>query len=143
MEVTVDELTEDQTRLRGCCMSLMKKLSVCVEIVYPNGTKIYLWQTGHTTLLPWVLEGFQTHLKDAECQWKCVFAMALAMNQWNGVVESTLISPTPVNCKLGLTFDFRANRVYGAIKGTIFEMDMLEWVGTPVNDLPFVESTHP
>jgi len=120
-------------------MSVMKNLSVCVEIVYPNGTKIYLWQAGHTSLLHWVLEGFQSHLKDHDCQWQSVFPMALAMNQWNGATSSTLISPTPVACKLGLTFDFRSNRVDGVLEGSFFSMDLLEWVGTPVADLPFVE----
>ena len=119
-------------------MSLVKNLSVSVEVVYPNETRIYLCQTGHTTLLPWVLEGFQSHLKDSDGQSSCVFAMALAMNQWTGAHGMVEIRSEPMPSRdLCLSFDFRDGRVLGVFKKNNFEMEMIEWMGTPIADLPF------
>ena len=120
-------------------MTVVDLLSACIKIVFRNGTTIYLYQSGHTTHLQWVMECFHAHLKDAERTERCVYPMAMAMNQWNGCPNLVSISAEPTAADLRLTFDFQNDSVSGTFGKKEFAMDMIEWTGCVLDDLPFVE----
>ena len=120
-------------------MTVVEQLSACVKIVFRNGTAIYLYQSGHTSHLQWVMECFHAHLKDACGTDQCIFPLAMAMNQWNGCPNLVSIMAEPTVADLQLTFDFRNEDVSGTFGKKEFAMEMLEWMGTPLDDLPFVE----
>jgi len=120
-------------------MTVVDLLSACIKIVFRNGTTIYLYQSGHTTHLQWVMECFHAHLKDAERTERCVYPMAMAMNQWNGCPNLVSISAEPTAADLRLTFDFQNESVSGTFRDDEFAMDMIEWTGCVLDDLPFVE----
>lgn len=120
-------------------MSLVEQLSACVKIVFRNGTTIYLYQYGHTSHMQWVMECFHAHLKDACGTDKCVFPLAMAMNQWNHSPGLVSITAEPTAADLRLTFDFQNASVSGTFGKKEFTMEMLEWTGTPLDDLPFVD----
>lgn len=118
---------------------MIEQFSVCVAIVFRKGTTIYFYQHGHTTHLKWVIGGFQEHLKDAAGQPTCVFPMAQIMNQWNGCTDQVSITEYPIPADLCLTFDFQNECVSGIYRHKDFDMDMLMWMGTALDDLPLIE----
>ena len=120
-------------------MSLVENLSACIKIVFANGTTIYLYQSGHTSDMQWVMECLQSHLKDSLGTDRCVYPLAVALNQWNGCPNLVSISAEPTPAELRLTFDFQNASVSGSYRQDEFEMEMIEWTGTPLAELPFVD----
>lgn len=120
-------------------MTVVEQLSARITIVFRNGTTIYLYQFGHTSHLQWVMECFHSHLKDACGTDRCVFPLAMAMNQWTGSPDLVRIGAEPTPASLCLTFDFQNDSVSGTFGKREFTMEMLEWTGTPLDDLPFVD----
>ena len=119
-------------------MTVVENLSACIKIVFTNGTTIYLYQTGHTSHMQWVMECLQTQLKDSRGTDQCVFPLALSLNQWNGCPNLVNIGAEPTHADLRLTFDFQNASVSGTYRQEEFEMEMIEWMGTPFAELPFV-----
>jgi hypothetical protein len=119
---------------------VVENLSVSVGIVFPGGTTIYLCQEGHTTHLQWVIQALQLHLKDSGGTTRCVFPLALAMNQWVECRDVTQIAESALPADLEIVFDFRYHTVATTYKGERILEKMDYWLGTNPDELPFVEA---
>jgi len=117
----------------------VEHLSICVEFVWPCGTRMYLSQRGFTTHFHWLMECFQRHLKDSMGSPACFYPLMLAMGQWNGVKTYPSVTEVAPKYDLLLMFDFQAGEVGGVFNGDDFHMDMQEWIGTNLTALPFVD----
>jgi hypothetical protein len=122
---------------------VVENLSVSVGIVFPGGTTIYLCQEGHTTHLQWVIQALQLHLKDADGTTRCVFPLALAMNQWVECRDVTQITESALPADLEIVFDFRHDTVSTVYKKERILVKMSWWLGTNPDELPFVEAWGP
>jgi hypothetical protein len=121
-------------------MTIVKQMSLCLEFILPDNTRLCLYQRGFTTHLQWLMECFQTHLKDANGTSRCFYSLMIAIGQWRGIEGNPQVSSRKVAADLTLTFNFVDKMVSGSYGDESFvDMEIVEWLGTPVMDLPFVE----
>lgn len=119
---------------------IVEQMSLNLEFTLSDGTHLCINQRGLTTHLQWLIGCFQTHVKDAQGTDRCFFPLMIALGQWNGVTASPVVSGQPLAADLTLWFNFRTNLVSGTYGDEHFTMGLVEWMGTPLFDLPFVES---
>lgn len=120
-------------------MSIVEHMSLNLEFTLSDATYLCIHQRGFTTHLQWLIGCFQTHVKDSQGTDKCFFPLMIALGQWNGVTAHPVVSGQPPAADLTLGFNFRTNLVIGNYGDEHFTMELVEWMGTPLFDLPFVE----
>lgn len=120
-------------------MTMVEQMSLNLEFTLSDGTHLCIHQRGLTTHIQWLIDCFQTHVKDSGGTDRCFFPLMIALGQWNGVTGHPVVSGDVPAADMSLWFNFHTNLVTGTYGDEHFTMELVEWMGTPLNDLPFVD----
>lgn len=126
---------------------IVRNFSICIEFVFPDGTTIYINQSGLTSQLHWIFSCCQQHLKDANGTIDCFYPLMLTLGHWNGVKNYPYVSENMGKWDLLLTLDFNNNVVDGIYRysedgcshASHYFMGMQEWLGVNESDLVWFE----